>query len=507
MNDLQKKYESVRQHVIETGYLGSTIGLLGWDERTKMPASNAAYRAEQMTLLSGMVHERSVDPRFGEQLAELAESDLLKDPTSDAGITILRLKRDYDKSVKLPKRLVEELMRAGVLGQSQWQKSRADDDFASFAPCLKKIVELKKEQAEVIGYEDSIYDPLLDDFEPEVKTTEVRQVLEGLREELVPLVAEIAESVKGGRQADTSILTRSYPVDRQKKLVREVAAQIGFDFDRGVLAETTHPFCTDLGPDDCRINTRYMENFLPGGLFGTIHEAGHGIYEQGLQSDTYGLPLASYASLGIHESQSRMWENCVGRSRPFWQYFFPKAQEAFPESLGNVTLDDFYWAVNSVQPSLIRVEADEATYNLHILIRFELEIDLMEGRLAVDDLPEAWNQKYQDYLGISPPSAADGVLQDVHWSGTMIGYFPTYTLGNLHAAQFFEQAEKEVGPLDEQFAQGDFNPLKTWLNEKIHSQGQRYWAAELTERVTGRPLSHEPFIRYLRKKLGPLYGV
>ena len=505
MSDLQKKYEAVRQHVIETGYLGSTIGLLGWDERTKMPASNAAYRAEQMTLLSGMVHERSVDPHFGEQLAELADSDLVtQDPTSDAAITVLRLKRGYDKSVKLPKRLVEELTRAGVLGQSQWQKSRAEDDFASFAPCLKEIVKLKKEEAEVIGYEDSIYDPLLDDFEPEAKTARVRDVLEGLRKELVPLVTKIAES---GHQADTSILTRSYPAERQKTFVREVATQIGFAFDRGVLAETTHPFCTDLGPNDCRINTRYLENFFPGGVFGTIHEAGHGIYEQGLQSDTYGLPLASYASLGIHESQSRMWENCVARSHAFWQYFFPKAQAVFHESLGDVKLDDFYWAVNSVQPSLIRVEADEATYNLHILIRFELEIDLMEGRLAVDDLPEAWNQKYQDYLGITPPNAADGVLQDVHWSGTMIGYFPTYTLGNLHAAQFFEKAEEEIGPLDEQFAQGEFGTLKTWLNEKIHSQGQRFWADELTERVTGRPLSHEPLIRYLRGKLGPLYGL
>ncbi|MGD9127749.1 MAG: carboxypeptidase M32 [Planctomycetia bacterium] len=502
--DLQQKYEAVRQHVIETGYLRATIGLLGWDELTGMPAANAPYRAEQTTLLSGMLHERSVDPHYGEQLAELAESKLLDDPTSDTAITILRLKRNYDKSVKLPKRLVEDLTRAAVLGQSQWIKSRADSDFASFAPCLKKIVELKKEQADVMGHDDSIYDPLLDDFEPETKTADVRQVLEGLREALVPLVAEITQC---GRQADTSILTRSYPVDRQKKLVREVAALIGFNFDRGMLAETTHPFCTDLGPDDCRINTRYMENFLPGGLFGTIHEAGHGIYEQGLRSDVYGLPLASYASLGIHESQSRMWENLVGRSHSFWQHLFPKVQAYFPESLGDVTLDDFYWAVNAVRPSLIRVEADEATYNLHILVRFELEIDLMEGRLGVDDLPEAWNQKYQDYLGITPPDAASGVLQDVHWSGAMIGYFSTYTLGNLYAAQLFEQAEKEIGPLADHFAQGQFGPLKTWLNEKVHSQGQRYWAAELSERITGRPLSHEPFIRYLREKLSPLYRI
>lgn len=504
MADPQKQYEAVRQHVIETNYLNSTVGLLAWDERTGMPAANASYRAEQMTLLSGMVHERSTDLQFGQQLTELAKSELTADPTSDSAVTILRLKRAYDKSVKLPKRLVEELTRAAVLGQSQWQKSRADDDFASFAPCLKTILKLKKEQAEVLGYEDSIYDPLLDDFEPEMKTAQVREVLEGLRKELVPLVAQIADS---DRQPDISILTRSFPADRQKQFVHDVAQQIGFDFNRGLLAETTHPFCIDLGPDDCRINTRYMENFLPGGLFGTIHEAGHGIYEQGLQSDTYGLPLASYASLGIHESQSRMWENLVGRSRPFWKYFFPKAQTVFPESLGDVTLDDFYAAVNAVRPSLIRVEADEATYNLHILIRFELEIDLMEDRLTVDDLPEAWNQKYQDYLGITPPNAAEGVLQDVHWSGAMIGYFSTYTLGNLYAAQFFEKAEEAIGPLDNQFADGQFSQLKSWLNEKIHSQGQRYWAAELCQQVTDQPLSHEPFIRYLRNKLSPLYGM
>lgn len=505
MSDLQKKYEAVRQYVVETGYLNATISLLGWDERTGMPAANAPYRAEQMTLLSGMVHERSVDPRLGEQLNELAESSLVtNDPVSDAAITILRLKRDYGKSVKLPKRLVEELTRASVLGQSQWEKSRANDDYASFAPCLETIVKLKKEQAEVIGYEDSIYDPLLDDFEPEAKTAQVRDVLEGLRKELVPLVAEIAES---GRQADPAILTRSYPIDRQRQLARDAAAQIGFDFNRGMLAETSHPFCTDVGPDDCRLNTRYIERFFPSGFFGTIHEAGHGIYEQGLMSDLYKLPLSTYASLGIHESQSRMWENMVGRGRPFWQYFFPKVQAIFPEALGDVTLDDFYWAINAVQPSLIRVEADEATYNLHILIRFELEIDLMEGRLTVADLPDAWNQKYQNYLGITPPSMSEGVLQDVHWSGAMIGYFPTYTLGNLYAAQFLDQAETELGSFDEPFRQGDFSHLKTWLNEKIHSQGQRYWAAELTERITGRPLSHEPLIRYLRKKLGPLYGV
>ncbi|MEX0977907.1 MAG: carboxypeptidase M32 [Pirellulales bacterium] len=279
------------------------------------------------------------------------------------------------------------------------------------------------------------------------------------------------------------------------------------DFRRGRLDVTAHPFCTELGPNDCRITTRYDEHFFNGAFFGTLHEAGHGIYDQGLRTDWYGLPPGEYVSLGIHESQSRLWENLVGRSRAFWQHFFPALQQAFPAALSGVSLDGFYFAINDVRPSLVRVEADEATYNLHILVRFELEQALLKGDLPVSDLPGAWNEKYHQYLGIRPDSDSDGVLQDVHWSAGLVGYFPTYSLGNLYASQFFEQAEKDLGALAPQFARGEFAPLRRWLTENIHRHGRCFSAAELVQRITGKPLSHAPLIAHLRKKLGPLYGM
>jgi carboxypeptidase Taq len=293
----------------------------------------------------------------------------------------------------------------------------------------------------------------------------------------------------------------------QETFGKEAAARIGFEFPSGRLDVTHHPFCTNVGPRDTRITTRYDERFFPSAFFGILHEAGHGIYDQGLPAEHYGLPPGKYVSLGIHESQSRMWENMVGRSRAFWDFFFPAVKQAFPNALDGVSLAEFHYAVNDVRPSLIRVEADEATYNLHIIIRFELEQELIEDRLKVADLPAAWNERYQQYLGIKPPHDADGVLQDVHWSAGLIGYFPTYTLGNLYAAQFFRQADKDLGGLERQFALGQFLPLRDWLREKIHHQGQRYTAAELVQNITGKPLDHKPLIDYLRKKLGPLYGI
>ncbi|MBI2479166.1 MAG: carboxypeptidase M32, partial [Planctomycetia bacterium] len=365
------------------------------------------------------------------------------------------------------------------------------------APLLERIVDLKRQQADAIGYADCPYDALLDDFEPGETTKNVASVLAALRGELVPLVAAIAES---SRQPDLDILKRRYPIDAQESFGKQAATAIGFEFNRGRLDVTHHPFCAGLGPDDCRLTTRYDEHFFPSGFFSILHEAGHGIYDQGLRGDQYGLPPGTYVSLGIHESQSRMWENLVGRSLPFWRHFFPLAQQAFPEALGGTRLEDFCFAVNDVRPSLIRVEADEATYNLHIIIRFELEQALINDRLAIKDLPAAWNQKYRDYLDIEPPSDADGVLQDVHWSAALIGYFPTYALGNLYAAQFYAQAAQDVGPLEVQFERGEFAPLLGWLREKIHHQGQCYTARELVETVTGQPLSHDWLIAYLREK-------
>jgi carboxypeptidase Taq len=496
--------DKVREHARETAMLRSIAELLEWDERTKMPPAAGEYRAEQITYLSAKVHQRQTDPQLGQWLDELAGSALAADPHSDSGATIRQMRREYDKLTKVPQRLVEELTRLSVLGQQAWVKARKDNDFAAFAPLLEKIVKLKREQADAVGYQDCPYDALLDDYEPGETTKNVRAVLEGLRKDLVPLVASIAES---SRKPDLGILKRTYPIAAQEELGTRAARAIGFDFQRGRLDVTHHPFCCGMGPNDTRLTTRYDERFFPSSFFSILHEAGHGIYDQGLRNEHFGLPPGSYLSLGIHESQSRMWENQVGRSEAFWRHFFPQTQAAFPDALSGVTPDEFYFAINDVRPSLIRVEADEATYNLHIIIRFELEQALINDDLAINDLPDAWNQKYRDYLGIAPPDNADGVLQDVHWSAALIGYFPTYSLGNLYSAQFFAQADQDVGPLHEQFARGEFAPLLNWLREKIHSPGQCYPANDLIVKVTGQPLSHRPLIDYLRSKYAPLYGL
>ena len=501
MPELRTLYDQLCQHVRQTALLTSTAALLEWDQQTKLPAAGHAYRSEQLTWLAGEIHRRNTTEQMGQWINELADSELASDPHSETGCAITRLKKKYERTSKLPTRLVEELTRACSTGQQIWVEARKADDFSKFEPALQKIIELKKEQADAIGFEDCRYDALLDEFEPGAKTVEVAGVLEQLRLELVPLVEAIkASPVK----PPVDILSRLFPVDQQRKFGVLASSRIGFDYQRGRLDVTHHPFCTEMGPDDCRITTRYDENFFSGSFFGTLHEAGHGIYEQGLVAEHYGLPPGQYCSLGIHESQSRLWENLVGRSKSFWKYFYPEAQQHF-EALGDVGLDDFYAAINRVAPSLIRVEADEATYNLHIIVRFQLEQALINGELEVADLPTAWNESYANSLGITPPSNADGVLQDVHWGAGLIGYFPTYSLGNLYASQFYEAAEKELGNLHEQFAAGEFMPLKGWLNENIHCHGQRYSSPELAQRVTGQTLSHDALIRHLKSKLTPIY--
>jgi carboxypeptidase Taq len=496
-------YDELRKHVRHTSLLGSIEAVLGWDERCMMPAAGMEQRAEQITLLSGIIHERLTDPRVGEWLEKLNGSALAADPHSEAGATIRQIRRQYEKRSKLPKSLVEELAHTAIIGQHTWQEARQANDFGMFAPVLEKMVELKRQQAEALGYAEVPYDALLDEFEQGELTSRLTKILGALRDELVPLVAKVRES---GRAPDIGLLERSYPVDLQRSFGKSAAAKIGFDFQRGRLDVTAHPFCTGLGPNDCRITTRYDENFFNGGFFGIMHEAGHGIYDQGLRAEQYGLPLGEAVSMGIHESQSRMWEIMVGRGLPFWKYLYGSARRTFKGALAGVPLGRFYGAINDVRPSLIRVEADEFTYNLHILIRFELEQALISGELKVADLPAAWNEKYKSYLGIDVPTDADGVLQDIHWSAGLFGYFPTYSLGNLYAAQFYEQADKDLGGLDGQFERGEFQYLGQWLKTKIHSHGQRFTASELVERITGEPLSHEPLLRHLRKKYDLLYN-
>ena len=388
----QEIYRQLCQHFRSTAVFESINSLLGWDERTKMPPRAGKFRGEQMTALAGLVHEKRTDPRVGDWLGELESSDLVADPHSDTAANVRNLRRAYDRAVRLPQRLVEALTTAAVEGQQAWQQARQRDDFGLFSNQLQQIVDLVIEKADALSVDRDAhrYDALLDEFEPGATTSDVGRTLVDLANRLAPLVAAIADC---GSQAPIDLLRRDYNIGIQARFGREVAEQIGFEFDRGRLDVTSHPFCESMGPDDCRITTRYDKNWFPGSLFGIMHEAGHGIYEQGLTATQFGLPLGEYLSLGIHESQSRMWENFVGRSRPFWDHFFPKLCDAFPAPTAGVTVDDFYWAINSVQPTLIRVEADEATYNLHIVIRFELEKALVERNLTVADLPDAWNQK------------------------------------------------------------------------------------------------------------------
>ena len=501
----EARYEELLDELRRTALLGSCSSVLGWDEQTYMPAGGAEHRSNQLGLLAGMTHERATAPRIGELLSELEHSDLVVDPDAPTAVNVREARRDYVRATKLPRRLVEELSRVSTLGQQAWVEARKQSNFAHFLPWLEKIVKLKREEAETIGYGDGVpYDALLDDYEPGATAARITELFQPLREALVPLIAEIAAT---GRQPKLELLERLYPVEAQSSFSKHVARAIGFDFHEGRLDVAAHPFCSGFGPGDTRLTTRYDPHHFPGAFFGTLHESGHGIYDQGLEKAAYGTPLGQATSLGIHESQSRLWENFVGRGKPFWRYFYPQAQAVFPEALGVVRQSDFYWAINDVRPSFIRVEADEATYNLHIMLRFELEQPLVAGDLAPADVPGVWNETFTRYFGITPPNDAQGCLQDIHWSGGGIGYFPTYCLGNMFAAQFFAAAHRDLGNLDTELAQGDFAPLKAWLNEQIHRHGKQYRSQRLVELVTGQPVSHQALVDHLRAKFGELYGL
>lgn len=502
MADVKSAYQRLIAEVKQIALLGSCAGVLGWDERTYMPKDGAAHRAEQLALLVGMMHERATAPQIGEWLAEIDAG--AHEPHSEAAVNVREIRRGYERAIKLPRSLVEELARVTTMAQQVWRDARTKSDYALFQPHLQTVLDLKHREAAVLGTGATAYDALLDDYEPGETTENLTRVFSALRDELVELVGAIADSEK---KPDEAILRREYPIGQQEAVGKWAAAQIGFDFDRGRLDITTHPFCSGIGPGDTRLTTRYNPRFFSEAFFSTLHEAGHGIYDQGLSEARYGTPMGESVSLGIHESQSRMWENFVGRSRGFWTCFFAKVQDAFPTALRGVSEGDFYAAVNAVAPSFIRVEADEATYNLHIMLRFEIEQALIDGGLKAEDVPGVWNETFKKYLGLTPPNDALGCLQDVHWSGGGIGYFPTYALGNLYAAQFFEQAREDVGDLNAQFAEGNFEPLKNWLTDKIYSQGQRYRAGDLVEVVTGKPLTHAPLMRHLHAKYESLYGI
>jgi carboxypeptidase Taq len=501
-----KLFDSVCEQARKAMILHSTADTLEWDERTGMPIAAGEYRAAQVSTLRAMVHQIRTDPSYGEDLQRLQENVADDDPHGDVTATVRELFRDWNRDRKLPAELVKRTAEATVRGQQTWDASRAASDFGMFRDALSNIIDLKREAGQRIseGTDRTPYEALLDEYEPDARVDQLQRVFDELRAPLVDLIARIADAPK---QPNASAIQQTFNISDQRDFNHAVAEKVGFDFDRGRLDETSHPFCTTLGPSDCRILTRYDPHSISSGLFGTLHEAGHGMYEQGLRNDWFGLPPGSYVSLGVHESQSRLWENQIGRSRPFWEWSYGELQQAFSPQLDGVSLDTFHFAINEIKPSLIRVEADEATYNLHIIIRFDLERQLIDQTLSVDDLPDAWNARYESDLGVCPSSAADGVLQDVHWSAGLFGYFPTYTLGNLAAAQLFDAAQDQLGDLDQMISRGEFRPLLDWLRENIHYLGRCYSGGELVQRATGSPLAADNLISYLKSKLEPLYGI
>lgn len=498
-------YDELITRVKDASLLGSAAGILSWDQQVMMPPGGIELRSRQMAQLSGLVHERSTDPRIGELLAECeADPELTSDPHSDSSANLREIRREYDRDTKLPGDLVEEIARTTSLAEHEWATARERSDFSLFQPWLEKNLALHRRAAECYGWgpDEEPWDALAEGYEPGMRARDIEAVFTPLRDSLQALVSDLTTAP---RTPSGAIHEISLPIDDQAALVRKVAEAMGFDFSRGRIDPTVHPFCSGTHPGDVRITTRYAENKFFDALGSTMHEAGHGLYEQGLSVEHNGTPLGHAVSLGIHESQSRMWENFVGRSLPFWKWCLPEVQKAFGDTVSHLTLDDAYEGMNLVRPDFIRVEADEATYNLHIMVRFELERVLMSGELDAADLPHEWNRRYKEYLGVDVPDDARGCLQDVHWSAGLFGYFPTYTLGNLYAAQLFDKALDDIPDLYDSFAVGDFSPLKTWLNTNVHAHGGRYLPAELCERVTGKPLGAEPLLRHLND-LRALYG-
>jgi carboxypeptidase Taq len=497
-------YEELVRRSRERAVLNSCASLLGWDEQTYLPRGGVEHRAQQLAMLAGMVHERATDPKFGELLASVEGTELTGDPEAPEAANVREWRRAFDRATKLPRDLVEAMAEATTLGQQAWLAARAARDFARFRPSFERILDLKRREAACLGNGPGDYDALLDDYEPGATAASLALLFDTLRRELVPLIVAISDAP---RRLDPAGLRRSYPIGRQRVFVEMMAAAVGFDFNRGRLDEAAHPFCTDIGPGDCRITTRYRADDFTDGFFSVLHEVGHALYEQGLDPTHYGTPMGESVSLGVHESQSRLWENAVGRSRAFWAFALPHARRVFHEALTDVDLDAFHRAINRVEPSLIRVEADEVTYNLHILIRFELERALLAGDLPASDLPGAWTEKYDQYLNVAPSNDAEGCLQDIHWSAGLFGYFPTYTLGNVYAAQLFARAATDLGDLPGALERGEFSGLLGWLRERIHRQGKRLPPAALVERAAHARPDPEPLAQALRSKYGALYAV
>ncbi|HET8607571.1 MAG TPA: carboxypeptidase M32 [Gaiellaceae bacterium] len=498
---MDARYAELKERLAEIVDLGKASALLGWDQQVKMPPRGAAGRAEQLATLGKIVHERFTDPAVGRLLDDLQGFEESQ-PYDSVEASLVRVaRRDWEKARRVPVELRVELTRAAALAYSVWVEARASSDFSLFLPHVEKQFELRRRYLECFDDFDEPYDVLLDDFEPGMKTAEVRNVFERLKAEQIPLVAAVAErgnEIEGPRGP--------FDVEAQKRFELDVISRFGYDPSAWRIDETVHPFASGTNRNDIRITTRHFEDSIDG-LFACMHEFGHGLYEHQVGEELERTPLCRGVSLALHESQSRMWENLVGRSLPFWRCFFPRLQQAFPAALAGWELDEWYRYVNRVEPSLIRVEADEATYNLHIVLRFELEQELLAGDVRPRDLPEIWNARMRDYLGVEVPDDRRGVLQDMHWSGGHIGYFSTYALGNVVAAQLWERIRDDLPGLDDELERGEFGSLRGWLGERLHRHGRKFTPAETLERVAGGPIDPEPYLRYLREKLGGIHGL
>ncbi len=506
--------------------LGTVNGLLGWDEQVNLPPDSADLRAEQLALMAEVQHAAASDPRIGELLVELegrdgpAASAKASAPkpgrpgkgtagpavppyqlTADPQVILKHARRDYDRVVKLPPEFVREKARHSSQAFHAWADCKARSDFPGYAPYLQKHLELARQEAAYLGYAAAPYDYLIDRHDPGMTAAVIGRLFAELKESLVPLMREVVASPVKAR---TDIF-RGFPVEKQRAFLRAVTERLGFNYRRGRIDVSLHPFCEGSAAD-IRMTTRFDENNPLNSLFSSIHETGHGLYEQGTRLEHQGTALGQAVGMAVHESQSRMWENLVGRSLPFWEHFYPKLKERFPQ-LSSVPLEKFYKGINKVAPSFIRVEADEATYNLHIMLRLELEIALLEGKVQVRDLPAIWNAKMQEYLGVTPPNDAKGVLQDIHWSIGSIGYFSTYALGNLVSAQLWEKINQDIPDLKEQIRLGKFEALLGWLREKIHRHGAKFEPQELVQKVTGSKIDPAAYLRYLNGKYSAIYGL
>lgn len=493
-----KNYQDYVNHLSKIADISNSIAVLSWDQEVMMPPKGAEKRAQQISTLAGIHHELSAQEDFGTLLKKLSEDDTLTDEQK-RNVTVSL--KEFERNQKYSTAFVQEMSKSISQAFQAWNKAKKEDDFSIFQPFLEKLVALKREECELLGYKDHPYDALIDQYEPETTVAELDVLFEDVKNQLVEFVQEIAAAT----QNEDALMRQHYPKDKQLLFTEHILAKMGYDFDAGRQDISSHPFSTSFSSEDSRVTTRVSESDLSEILWSSIHEGGHALYEQGLKIENYGLPSGTYLSLGIHESQSRLWENNVGRSLSFWNYFYPKLQEIFPDNLKNYTVGDFYKAMNIVQPSLIRTNADELTYHFHVLIRYEIEKELIAGTIEVVDLPEVWNNKYKAYLNIDVPSDAKGVLQDIHWSHGSFGYFPTYSLGSFYAAQFFNKAEEQIEQLDEKIKQGDFSELLDWLRTNIHQYGRLYTAAELCEKVTGEKLNFAYFMRYAKEKYAQLY--